>query len=298
MTPTDNHNRGFTLIELLVIIAIIATLVAIAIPSLNIARQHATGTVCLSNQRQLYLAWSMYHDDHNGLLVGGSNYFSGDQCTPYRWVEPPLFDEADNPEHTPIPGEAELNLEYRLNGIRAGRLFSYTQDEAIYHCPGDPTFRKEAEPYAAWRSYAIAGLMNGEDFVYRKGNIYSEISDYSYVDYPDGPKTLVCVTRYNQIQSPGKKYIFVEEKLNRHETYNHGSFMLMVNAAPTGWWDYPADYHHNQSTLSFADGHAENHKWTDPRTRTLMKGSYQAISSEQPDNADLEWMIAGYIPAP
>ena len=303
MSTIEKRNRAFTLIEMLVVIAIIAMLSAIAIPSFRTARQHATGTVCLSNQRQLYMAWAMYFDTHNGLLVGGSTYYDRDNSTPYRWVEQPLFHDSDNPEYNSVPDESLFCHEYRLNGIRAGELYPYTQNVGIYHCPGDRTNVKLDEPYAYWRSYEISGLINGEDFVYREGNIYSNISDYSYIEYPDENKTLVCVTRYSQIQSPAQKYVFVEESTAGTETYMKGSFFLMGEALETGWGNWPADFHNNQSTFSFADGHVEKHKWTDPRTLKLIRNGRDAIDAgtvtlNQPDNKDLQWMVPGYIPAP
>ncbi len=44
---------------------------------------------------------------------------------------------------------------------------------------------------------------------------------------------------------------------------NDGWFVSDPNQ-PTHWVDIPASYHNNAGGLSFADGHAEIHKWTDP----------------------------------
>jgi len=57
--------RGFTLIELLVVIAIIAILAAILFPVFAQARAKAQSTVCLSNFKQLGLAFLMYNSDWN-----------------------------------------------------------------------------------------------------------------------------------------------------------------------------------------------------------------------------------------
>jgi prepilin-type N-terminal cleavage/methylation domain-containing protein/prepilin-type processing-associated H-X9-DG protein len=60
--------RGFTLIELLVVIAIIAILAAILFPVFARAREKARQSSCLSNHKQIVLAWMAYAQDYDETL--------------------------------------------------------------------------------------------------------------------------------------------------------------------------------------------------------------------------------------
>lgn len=66
---------GFTLIELLVVIAVIALLIGILLPALRKARTAARETVCLSNHRQLVVAWSAYINDYGVFPYGDAPTF-------------------------------------------------------------------------------------------------------------------------------------------------------------------------------------------------------------------------------
>jgi prepilin-type N-terminal cleavage/methylation domain-containing protein len=86
---------GFTLIELLVVIAIIAILAAILFPVFAKARESARRTVCISNVKQIGLAWMMYVQDNDETFPpsnsptnsqwGGSTTYTGKYpCKPCR----------------------------------------------------------------------------------------------------------------------------------------------------------------------------------------------------------------------
>jgi len=65
-TRPKNHRprHGFTLLELLVSIAVIAVLIAILLPALRQAREHAMRVRCASNVRQLSMGTMVFGNDH------------------------------------------------------------------------------------------------------------------------------------------------------------------------------------------------------------------------------------------
>lgn len=106
--------RGFTLIELLVVIAIIAILAAILFPVLARAKGKSQQIACLSNIKQLGLAFLQYTDDWDGGFPWDGSIWTP---TTTGWVS--------------VPGG-----DYSID-IRAGSLWPYTKDAKVYLCPVD-----------------------------------------------------------------------------------------------------------------------------------------------------------------
>lgn len=90
MSRSDHRHseRAFSLLELLVVVAIIATLVSILLPSLGTAREVARAAACSSNLHALGVAGAMYQQDNDGLYWQYSRsttpmtYFWGSDSAP------------------------------------------------------------------------------------------------------------------------------------------------------------------------------------------------------------------------
>ncbi len=132
--------RGFTLIELLVVISIMSMLMSIVLPSLNRAREAGKRVVCLSNLRQLTLAWNFYATDYEDRLCSPDTYWNDISVSRY-WV-------ADG------PGLPSNNVGGTETAIRNGVLWTYTERTlALYRCKSDSS--------TLFRSYSIANTMGG-----------------------------------------------------------------------------------------------------------------------------------------
>ena len=72
MDVNKNKKKAFTLIELLVVIAIIAILAALLLPALGKAKSIGQRVACISNQKQLQMAHSIFSDDHGDKILYSS----------------------------------------------------------------------------------------------------------------------------------------------------------------------------------------------------------------------------------
>lgn len=147
---------GFTLVELLVVIGIIAVLIAVLLPALQKAQEGAYRSACMSNQRQLVIAWQMYADDYKGSICGS---------TP-QWNPPlPWFHGGNTERH-----------------IKEGALYKYTKSTKVYHCPGDFGFHLV--------SYGLNCYLNGESFggspvVTKRQKIRKPTETFVFIDEND-----------------------------------------------------------------------------------------------------------------
>jgi prepilin-type N-terminal cleavage/methylation domain-containing protein len=242
---------AFTLVELLVVVAIVAVLASLLLPSAARAKAKAHQINCINNHRQLGLAWTFYQDDNNGRLP---NNLRENVLSNPSWV--------DSTVHGDTPGMSDPR--YLIDPKRAA-FAKYVRDVKIYKCPAERTVFKRAG-----------------------GRTVLKLRSYSMNDYITPPGGGSWGVKYHfrrstDLLNPANTFVFIDVE--------PGSMCFSTFRIPDSdsepWFSAPGGMHVRGTALTFADGHAESKRWKKPSFRAALNSSPHPSPS---DRADVSWL--------
>ncbi len=240
----NRENRGFTLAELLVVMAIIAMLAAMLLPTLSAAGQKAGRIACLGNLRQWGLALDMYLDDNQQVFPD----FSIANQTPGA---PSGYDQ-DNLYWADLASFASAGHGYSawFNAlppyVSQKPLWQYAADpsnfvngRSIFNCASARFLPQEVQPLNR------VAFCYGINFKGTNGAV------------PIGP-----VFKSTVVAHPSAFVFFSDDRANSGETPFYGANPAHDLAAPRGSLNHLSSRHSAGANLTFLDGHSAYYRYS------------------------------------
>lgn len=279
--PTSRRNAGFTVTELIVVVAIIALIVGLIIPTTAKVRAKSRTLRCLANQRQLTQAnysyatsnggrWTSPRTDSGGTLWrdGANDYGPGGsqsnpKATPHCWVA------AQFPN---VAGSYE-----KPAALEQGTLWPYIGTIQAYISPDEPTNtlgQVNSNEFTRIRSYsfnACLGVTRPDEVTNYDGAFINPLAGDIENAGMTMPLSAYNTTTIATVKQPARMMSTLVEDDNI--AWNNEGWIINPQPAQRLWVDLPAQWRPDAITLSYVDGSTDSHEMANPDTVAVNNGA-------------------------
>ncbi len=251
---------AFSILELMAVVSIVTVIAALLLPALQKTKARSQTIYCLNNLKQLQVAWDFYAGDNEDQLVPNNS------APGLHWIKASA---------SLVFTSKDLTNKLFLTDTKNAAFARYIKNADVYRCPSDDSVTTigNNSHVPRVRSYTLNGVLG------------------------DDPQLSGSVNRLSDVVSPApaRRFVFVDT----HPGWSgpdyfsppkpQGQISHEFNSVPSG-------LHNRAGTLSFADGHAEIHRWQDPRTLspTINYPPTQLglilLPMTSPNNSDIAWL--------